>query len=213
MKSLLLYTIAILTLFSCGKRLTEVENKNDKGLIIEKFYLDRDSLKFGTYTSYDEDGKLFERSQYKKGKLDGLRTIFFANGEVEIQENYTDGKIDGLYKSFYDNGNVNLEANYVGGKMEGIVKRYYSTGELLEEVKFVANQENGPFKEYYKNGKVKWEGQYKDGDNENGTIKHFNEEGVLIKKMECGKYRGEYVCQTTWTLEEGDKELVLEYED
>jgi len=213
MKSTLLYSIVILTLCSCGKRLTEVENKNDNGLIIEKYYLNKDSLKFGTYTSFDEDGRLFEKSQYKKGELDGLRTIFYASGEVEIQENYKAGQMNGIYKSFYENGNVNLEALYTAGKMEGIVKRYYSSGEILEEVTFVDNQENGPFKEYHKNGKVKWEGAYKDGDNEYGTIVSYNEEGTLIKKMECGKYGGEYICQTIWTIEEGEKELVLQYED
>jgi hypothetical protein len=199
--------------FSCGRRTIEIERKNDQGQIIEKFYLDKDSLKFGTYTSYDEEGRIFEKSQYKKGELNGLRTIFFTNGEVEIQENYEDGVMNGVYKSFYDNGNVNLVATYNNGKMEGIVKRYYSSGELMEEVTFVDNQENGPFKEYYKNGKVKWEGQYKDGDNEYGTINMFDESGELIKKMECGKYQGEYICQTVWTVEEGEKELVLQYEE
>ena len=213
MKFKLLCAIAVLTLFSCGKRLTEIENKNDNGLIIEKYYINKDSLKFGTYTSFDEDGRLFEKSQYKKGQLDGLRTIFYSSGEVEIQENYKTGEIDGLYKSFYENGNVNLEAYYIEGKMEGTVKRYFSSGEIMEEVTFVSNEENGPFKEYFKNGQVKWEGQYQDGDNEYGTIFSYSEEGKLIKKMECGKYAGDYICQTIWTIEEGEKELVLQYED
>ena len=213
MKSYLIYFFSILVLFSCGKRLTEIEHKTDKGLIIEKYYVDKDSLKFGTYTSYDADGRLFEKSQYKKDELDGLRTIFFFNGEVEIQENYKSGVIDGTYKSFYDNGNINLVASYSDGKMQGVVKRYYSSGELMEEVTFSDNEENGPFKEYYKNGQVKWDGQYKDGDNEFGTIKSFDEAGELVKRMECGKYRGEYICQTVWTKEDGEKELVLQYEE
>jgi antitoxin component YwqK of YwqJK toxin-antitoxin module len=213
MKLNLAYIFSIFVLFSCGKRLNEIERKNEAGQVIEKFYLNKDSLKFGTYTSYDEEGRLFEKSQYKKDELDGLRTIFFANGEVEIQENYKDGVMDGDYKSFYDNGNVNLVATYTEGKMQGLVKRYYSSGELMEEVTFVDNEENGPFKEYHKNGKVKWEGQYKDGDNEYGTIKMYDESGELIKRMECGKYKGEYICQTAWTKEEGEKELVLQYED
>lgn len=213
MKLNLLFIFLVLLFFSCGKRSIEVVRKNNAGQVIEKFYLDKDSLKFGTYTSFDEAGRIFERSQYKKGQLNGLRTIFFTNGEVEIQENYVNGVIDGVYKSFYDNGNVNLIATYNNGKMEGIVKRYYYSGELMEEVTFIDNEENGPFKEYFKNGQVKWEGQYKDGDNEYGSIKRFDESGTLIKKMECGKYGGEYICQTVWTIEEGEKQLVLQYEE
>ncbi|GLR17851.1 toxin-antitoxin system YwqK family antitoxin [Portibacter lacus] len=213
MKKTVFYIFSLLILLSCGKRLIEIEVKNDDGIVIEKYYLDKDSLKFGTYTSFTEDGNLFEESHFKKGTLDGERLIYFPNGEVEIQEHYVKGEIDGLYRTFYENGQVNLEANYVAGKMEGVVKRYYSSGEILEEVTFVNNEENGPFKEYYKNGQVKWEGAYKDGDNEYGTINSYSEEGELIKKMECGKYGGEYICQTVWTKEEGEKELVLKYEE
>lgn len=213
MKSIAILLLASILLFSCGKRLSEVENKDENGNIIEKYYLDRDSLKFGSYTSFDSYGNKYEESTYKQGKLDGVRTIYFANGNIEIQETYVDGEFHGPYKSFYDNGQVNLEAQYVNGTMEGMVKRYYTSGELLEEVSFANNEENGPFKEYYKSGQVKWEGKYINGDNEVGTINSYDENGQLIKRMECGKYLGEYICQTAWTIEEGEKELVLKYED
>jgi antitoxin component YwqK of YwqJK toxin-antitoxin module len=83
----------------------------------------------------------------------------------------------------------------------------------MEEVTFINNMENGPFKEYYKNGQIKWEGNYKDGDNEYGLIQEFNEQGQLIKKMNCGRYKGEYICQTIWTMDEGDKKLTLPYDE
>ena len=214
MKTKVLYIfICFSLLLSCGKRLSEIELKDENGNLIEKYYLDRDSLKFGTYISYDLEGQIFEQSNYRSGKLDGVRTIFFSNGKMEIEETYVDGVFHGPYKSYYDNGQLNLDANYVEGVMQGIVKRYYSTGELLEEVTFTNNEENGPFKEYYKNGQVKWEGAYSNGDNEIGTIKAYDDKGNLIKKMECGKYQGEYICQTTWTLDEGEKELTLKYEE
>ncbi len=213
MKTYVPYILLLFIVTSCGRRLDEVEIKNDKGLVVEKYYLNQDSIRFGTYTSYDEEGNVFEESQYKKGKLDGERKIYFSNGGVEILENYKAGKIVGSYQSFYKNGKPNLVAEYVDGSMEGMVRRYFDSGEIMEEVTFVNNEENGPFKEYYKNGQVKWEGQYKDGDNEYGSINSYNEEGELIKKMECGKYQGEYICQTIWTPEEGEKALVLQYED
>lgn len=207
------FLIVIIFLVSCGQRLNEVVNTDEDGNVLERFYIDSDSLKFGKYTSFDAGGNVFEESIYKKGNLDGIRTIFFPSGKVEIQETYKDGVYHGPYKSFFENGQVNLEATYVAGTMEGIVRRYYSSGELLEEVTFTDNEENGPFKEYYKNGQVKWEGNYINGDNEIGTILSYNETGELIKKMECGKYLGEYICQTTWTIEEGEKPMQLEYED
>ena len=209
----LLFAISVLILFSCGKRLIEVEKKNDNGQIIEKYFLDKDSLKFGSYTSFDDQGNIFEESIYKKGVLNGLRTIYFSDGTEEVQEHYVDGEFHGAYKSYYENGQVNVQAEYIQGKMEGLVTRYYHTGEIMEEIQFSNNEENGPFKEYHKNGQVKWEGTYIDGDNEVGLVKGYDEAGELIKKMNCGKYNGEYICQTIWTLEEGEKELVLKYDE
>ena len=209
----LIYVLIAFVCLSCGRRLDEVEVRNDNGEIVEKYYVNKDSLRFGTYTSYGVNGSVFEESQYKNGELHGLRKIFLESGEVEIEENYDKGVMNGPYITYYKNGEVNLEAEYIEGQMEGMVKRYFDTGELMEEVNFVGNEENGPFKEYYQNGQVKWEGEYKDGDNEYGLIKSYNENGDLIKRMECGKYQGEYICQTVWTLEEGEKELVLQYEE
>lgn len=213
MLRILIVVLGFISLTSCGRRLDEVVVKNDNGTVIEKYYVNQDSIRFGTYTSYDDEGVKFEESHYKKGLLHGDRKIFYPNGEVEILEHYENGQIEGNYQTFYENGQINLDANYIDGKMEGVVKRYFDSGELMEEVTFVGNEENGPFKEYYKNGKIKWEGQYKDGDNEFGLIKSYDEEGNLVKKMECGKYQGEYICQTVWTLEEGEKALVLQYEE
>lgn len=207
---ILVFCLSVLT--SCGKRIIDVEQKDEKGNVTEKYHLDKDSLKIGKYLSYNTAGNLFEESNYKKGKLNGQRTLYHPNGNIEIIENYNNGVYDGPYLTYYTNGNINIEAAYNEGVMEGVLKRYYDTGEIMEEVTFENNLENGPFKEYFKNGKVKWEGNYINGDNEVGIIMEYNEDGVLIKKMDCGKYLGEYICQTIWTLDQGDLALQFEYE-
>ena len=63
------------------------------------------------------------------------------------------------------------------------------------------NNENGPFKEYYPNGNIHWEGNYLNGDNEFGILNEYNEQGELIKKMDCDSMA---VCKTIWTKENGD---------
>lgn len=64
----------------------------------------------------------------------------------------------------------------------------------MEEVMFADNEENGPFTEYHKNGSLKAEGNYLNGDNEHGLLKLYNEEGELVRKMQCDSG----ICQTTW---------------
>ncbi|MCB9272045.1 MAG: hypothetical protein H6561_21145 [Lewinellaceae bacterium] len=81
--------------------------------------------------------------------------------------------------------------------MSGVWKRYYQGGQLMEEVAFSGNKENGPFKEYYENGNIKAEGSYLNGPKEDGELKLYDEQGTLVKKMECS----DGVCHTTWQAE------------
>ena len=211
MEKLIYFLLLLFTLSSCDN-LTSVEVRNDEGRLIEQYHLDADSIRQGDYVSFHDNGRIFEKSYYKDGSFEGERTFYYNNDSVEIKEFYENGVLNGPYQTFYKNGQLNLDATFVDGAMEGLVKRYYESGELLEEVTFKDNLENGPFKEYFKNGQVKWEGNYKDGDNEFGIILSYNEDGTLIRKMECGKYKGEYICQTVWTLEDGARELTLTYD-
>ncbi len=99
-----------------------------------------------------------------------------------------------------EDGKLTNEGQYLNNEMSGTWKRWYDTGELQEEVTFAANLENGPFKEYHKNGKLKAEGNYLEGDNEQGELKEYDENGELVKRMYC-----EFgVCMDAWTKEKGD---------
>lgn len=184
-----------LFLFACND-LETIKVKDDSGRLTEKYTRKKtDFAKQGTYISYYESGKKFEEANYKNNVLDGQRTMFYENGKPQIIENYKDGEFEGLYQSFYENGQLQLEGKYVNNAMNGEWKGYYKDGQLKEIVQFKDNEENGPFVEYHKNGKIKTEGQYLNGDNENGLLKIYDEQGVLVKKMDCklGK------CKTIWT--------------
>ena len=156
--------------------------------------------KQGLYTRFTKDGAKAEEAMYENDTLNGVRKLFYPDGTVVIEENYRMGDFEGGWKTFYENGKVKLEGQYADNKMEGMWKGYYQDGNLKEEVLFKDNQENGAFTEYHKNGKLKAEGFYLDGDNEDGLLKLYDENGELEKKMNCK--RG--VCRTIWTKEEGD---------
>ena len=175
-----------------------IEVKNDAGVVVEVYTRNKkDFAKEGIYKAYDDEGRLTEEAMYQNDTLNGLRKIFFENGNVEAEENYTNGIFNGTYKGFYENSKTELEGNYVKNEMVGVWKRFYPTGQLMEEVMFSANNENGPFVEYHENGKLKAEGNYKDGDNEDGELKLYDEMGVLERKMNCAVGR----CVTTWRSE------------
>jgi len=88
-----------------------------------------------------------------------------------------------------------METRYEDNVINGMVRRYYPSGQILEEVSYVGNEENGPFTEYHENGAKKWEGTYRNGDNEVGLLLEFAENGDTIKKMMCDD---RYICTTIW---------------
>jgi antitoxin component YwqK of YwqJK toxin-antitoxin module len=177
----------------------------DKGLV-ETFYENGDkneiyhingvdSLKEGKFEKWYEGGKLYEESNYVRGKLEGPRTIYYETGETEIVENYKAGILEGDYTAYYKNGTIKVYSKYVNNVLTGEFLKYYPSGQINEKVMMENNMENGPFEEYYENGKLKWKGTFKNGDNEFGLLENYDSTGVLVKKMMCDSLR---ICRTIW---------------
>jgi len=199
MRSIRLLSILV-CLASCSNT-NEVVLKNPAGQIIEKYFIDKDSLRHGENLAFFDNGSLKEKALYAQGVLDGQRQLFFPNGQTQIIENYVAGHMHGNYEVYYESGLLLLKQNFRMDTLEGISRKYYENGQLEEEVMFADNLENGPFKEYYENGLLHWEGQYLNGDNEFGLLKEYDDMGELIKKMMCDSLA---ICRTIWTLKEGD---------
>lgn len=179
------------------KSIKLVEKSDFEGNL-EKYGILEETGSFqGRYTKLRPDGTLLEEAYYNNGDLDGLRILYYANQDTQIVETHVNGLFHGPYKSFYKGNKLKLQGVYTDNRMQGIWYKYYDTGELMEEVNFVNNLENGPFTEYYKNGQISVQGAYLDGDNEDGELKFFTEEGVHYKTMECNKG----LCRTIWRLE------------
>lgn len=161
--------------------------------------------KYGIYKEYEvaTSTLLIERN-YENNKLEGIEKIYFPNGQVDGEFSYKNGIHDGVFKYYYEDGTLKQEGTYVNGKIEGILNSYYSTGTLKEEVMHENGLTQGAFKEYNENGTLKAEGEYtsKSGgeDLEEGLLKMYDENGVLIRKMVCKEGQ----CCTIWTIEDGD---------
>jgi len=198
MKKILL-SLLVLCLFSCNS--TElIEVRDDNGDLLETYNQTKEGVLHGIKTTYI-DGKKYSEENFVDGVMNGLRTSYFANGQIEITENYTNDILEGSVKTYYEDGTLSQEALYEKGTLTGIVKSFYASGQLKEEVTFANNEENGPFKEYHENGQVSWEGTYVNGDNELGIIVNYDDQGQLIKKMQCDTFMGFSKCKTIWPEE------------
>ena len=198
------YLFICLGMIACSSKTKTIEVQNEEGVVIERYIQNQETTeKDGKSELFSNSGQLLEVAFYKNGELHGKRELFHENGKVQAVEQYENGAFKGIYQAFYDNGQLEVEGKYVNGMMDGEWKRYYDGGELMEIVTFVENEENGPFLEYYRNGKDKAKGAYLDGDNEHGELQLFDENGTLIKKMNCEKG----ICRTSWTLEANGKKI------
>ena len=191
----LLRALVILALFSsCSSHVRKTESDPDTGYKTE-FSIDKKTkLHDGPYLKQDSAGTLLEKGILKQGVQNGIREIYFPDGQVNVRERYVNGQLNDLYEFFHPNGQVQLKGYYVNGEMYGMWRKWDPQGKLMEEVMMVANEENGPFTEYYPDGKIQAQGAYLHGANENGTLKLYNESGELYKIMLC--YEGR--CYTKW---------------
>lgn len=194
----ILFWGAILCLFliSCGDGLETITTTTDIGYIEKYQRRKTDFAREGWTVITDPAGVLVEKAHYKHDTLDGLRILYYETGDTNIVETYLQGVFEGTYSLFYPNGQIKQQGQYVNNEMTGDWLQYYESGQLKEKVLFEHNAENGPFLEYHKNGKIATDGHYADGDNEEGELKIYNEEGILSKIMQCDHGR----CTTTWAL-------------
>lgn len=96
---------------------------------------------------------------YKAGKLDGKRTVYYRGSGVAGEENvaeeahYTNGLKNGPYKSFTMKGTVLEDSNYKNGQLDGPAAYYDPLGKLVSKGVFKNGKKVG-FWEFYKDGKL-----------------------------------------------------------
>jgi len=205
---LVIVLLGVLFLLACNKT-KEVVIIHPEGYYKEVFHVVDDSIMHGEYIKYYPNGIVADSSHYVQNKIHGKRRIYTPEAWLEIEESYDHGIFNGPYKTFYRNGQIKKEQHYINNKIQGNVTEYYESGGTKAIVKFVDNLENGAFREYYENGKIHWEGFYQGGEYEQDTLKEYNKEYVLIRKLFCEKG----ICQTVWTPERGNIERSTLFEE
>jgi antitoxin component YwqK of YwqJK toxin-antitoxin module len=191
----------VLISFGCNQNLEKVKSTDDYGYT-EVYKRDKeDYAKEGVYERFNEQGIKVEEAQYKNDTLDGYRVLYSEAGDTQVVENYVQGRFEGPFRAYYESGALEIEANYEYNELSGIFRRYYKNGQMMEELTFRENLENGPFKEWHENGNLKAEGTYRNGDNEHGLLKIYDEQGELSRTMNCENG----ICHTIWSKEKDNR--------
>ena len=188
---IILFTLIGL-MISCQKR---HKTYHDNGKIKELFNTNKQGDKEGKFQQFYDSGQLLEVSNYSDGLLEGKRIFYYENGQIEEIQNYIKGQLNGEQLGYHQNGKLKFKCYNESNKFVGEYFSYYDNGQKRLYLNFVDDLENGPFEEYYSTGVLKWKGTYRNGNKEYGLLEHFDEQGVLIKKMECDTMG---ICTTVW---------------
>lgn len=181
---------------------------NQREYIVANF---NDGLPDGKWETYRYN-VLYEKRNYKKGRLDGQVITYGADGKTIIAESISsDGKKNGRYVTYYSNGQLSREQEYKEGKEHGYLRTYNQDGTLKWDCNYedgkmqgqqvqmyesnlygyfvkTSNYERGTlvgdYSEVYANGNIKDKGQYDKNGKKTGVWISKNMDGSLTDESE-----------------------------
>jgi antitoxin component YwqK of YwqJK toxin-antitoxin module len=167
-----------------------------------------DNRRSGQWKFYNTSSKIEQTGSYNNGRPDGLWNWYYENGAILKEEEYFQGQRDGLSTEYSVTGEIIAQGQYSDGEKNGAWK--FKTGDLTEEGKYITGLKDGVWKTTYGNGKLKFRGNFVQG----------NPDGQQIFYFEDGKTKEEQYFemgtrQKTWKKfsEEGLAFLVISYKD
>jgi antitoxin component YwqK of YwqJK toxin-antitoxin module len=108
----------------------------------------------GEWKYYHQDSKTtMTIENYSKGKLQGLRTVFYANGKVAEEIFYKNNVKEGLYKKFTENGILLEESNFKNDLYNGTAVFRDSNGDIASQGKFSKGKKVEIW-QFYQKGKL-----------------------------------------------------------
>lgn len=113
-----------------------------------------DHLQEGEWKYYHHKSKsLMSTEKYSKGKLTGMRKVFFKDGTIAEETIYVNGLKDGIYKKYNEKGKVLEEAIFSNGNYNGKATYRDVGGNIVSQGVYTDGLKTGIWK-YYKNGVV-----------------------------------------------------------
>jgi antitoxin component YwqK of YwqJK toxin-antitoxin module len=122
-------------------------NKVSEGVVKNKLFE-------GQWKYYHQESKdIMTLENYKNGKLNGVRKVFYKANKLAEEINYTEGKKNGIGKTFAENGKQIDQHQYVNDMFEGVAIYFDGNGKKLYEGTYKNNLKVGIWK-FYENDKI-----------------------------------------------------------
>ena len=107
---------------------------------------------------------------YKSGKLEGLRSVFFPSGKIAEETYYKDGLKNGSSKKYSEKGFVLEEATFKNNQYDGIAIFKDVDDKIVSKGKFTNGKKTGIW-QFFENGKLTKEVNLSDSKNNNSVKK------------------------------------------
>ncbi|CAM3490577.1 toxin-antitoxin system YwqK family antitoxin [Flavobacterium chungbukense] len=132
----------------------------------------------GEWKYYHKASKvLMTVENYKNGKLEGVRTIYYPNAQIAEEMIYKNGLKEGAYKKIGQDGTLLEESNFKNNEYNGDAVFYDSDKSVASKGKFVNGKKAGIW-QFYQKGKLTKEVNMSDPKNTNKAA----EKGSAPKK-------------------------------
>jgi antitoxin component YwqK of YwqJK toxin-antitoxin module len=123
------------------------KNKVSEGRVVNKLF--EGEWKYYHYAS----PAVMTTENYKNGKLEGVRTVYFLNGKVAEQITYVNNLKQGAYKKYTENGIVLEESNFKNNEYDGLAIFRNDSGIVVSKGMFTKGLKTGTW-EVFENGKL-----------------------------------------------------------
>ncbi len=108
----------------------------------------------GQWKYYHQASKtIMTTENYIKGKLEGLRLVYYSSGAIAEEINYKNNLKSGLYKKFAENGVLLEESIYKDNVYDGVAIFRETSGAIVSQGKFVIGKKMGIW-QFYEKGKL-----------------------------------------------------------
>jgi antitoxin component YwqK of YwqJK toxin-antitoxin module len=124
-------------------------NKVSEGKVVNKLFE-------GQWKYYHQASKaIMATENYSKGKLEGLRTVFYPDGKIAEEISYKNNFKNGIYKKYTEKGIVLEESLFKNNKYDGLAIFRDSEGNIVSKGQFLSGKKVGIWQFFEKGKKVK----------------------------------------------------------
>ena len=123
------------------------KNKVSEGKVVNKLF--EGEWKYYHYAS----PAVMTTENYKNGKLEGVRTVYFLNGKVAEQINYVNNLKQGAYKKYTESGVVLEESFFKNNEYDGLAIFRNDSGIVVAKGMFAKGLKTGTW-DVLENGKL-----------------------------------------------------------